>query len=321
MTRRIRTLAVICALGAATCGERPSQIDPADAAILVDAAPTQIELGQGFALRVVRSWRKPHTPEPFDVAMLSPLAVQLDTSARRENVSHVEETLRYRAYAFEAGELRVPEVALAAASPDGGEPLAAVSDAFSLRVLPALPRGAAQEPELPGGPLREELPWLPGIAGVIVGTALIVWQRRRALTPPPPPPAEPAEALPPPDAVARGRLDAARAQADDLQAICRVAAATLRDYVGERFGVDAPEKTTEELLRLPELDDALEPDHTRLLGSILVRCDLVKFGRHLLARSERTQLIDDAARFVDETRAAPALPPPVERETAPEPGA
>ena len=71
----------------------------------------------------------------------------------------------------------------------------------------------------------------------------------------------------------------------------------LRRYIEDRFGVKAPERTTEEFLsalsRPDSPDRALLGSQKTLLADFLTQCDLVKFARHepSIAESEKTVVI------------------------------
>src|SRR4029077_9600432 len=83
----------------------------------------------------------------------------------------------------------------------------------------------------------------------------------------------------------------------------------VRAYVERRFGVRAPEMTTEEFLLTTARGGRLQGAYRALLGEFLGQSDLVKFARHVptLADSERAWA--SARRFVEET-AAGGLPAP-----------
>ncbi len=79
----------------------------------------------------------------------------------------------------------------------------------------------------------------------------------------------------------------------------------LRSYIENRFGLKAPERTTEEFLTELTLDiqmqKALFGDHKRLLAEFLNQCDLVKFAKHepSIEESEKTVII--CREFIEET--------------------
>ena len=87
----------------------------------------------------------------------------------------------------------------------------------------------------------------------------------------------------------------------------------VRAYVEGRFGLNATDLTTEEILsslsRLP-----LDPGHDRGLRAFLADTDRVKFAAHRPERGEITTLLDWARRFVEETR--PVEPEAAAREAA-----
>jgi len=76
----------------------------------------------------------------------------------------------------------------------------------------------------------------------------------------------------------------------------------LRYYIEGRFGLHAPERTTEEFL--PELrrSRAFQPRHKALLGEFLRHCDLVKFAEHQPATEEIQNTFDVCKGFIEATR-------------------
>jgi len=80
----------------------------------------------------------------------------------------------------------------------------------------------------------------------------------------------------------------------------------LRRYIENRFGLKAPERTTEEFLielsRAKSFGNALLGSHTTLLAEFLTQCDLVKFARHepTIAESEKTVVI--CREFIEKTK-------------------
>lgn len=82
--------------------------------------------------------------------------------------------------------------------------------------------------------------------------------------------------------------------------------AIVRTYVESRFGLRAPEMTTEEFLLAMQRDRRLTPEHRSLLGAFLTESDLVKFARHEPTADAAERAYDVARRFVEESRLAPA---------------
>ncbi|KPJ99642.1 MAG: hypothetical protein AMJ60_04355 [Desulfobacterales bacterium SG8_35] len=80
----------------------------------------------------------------------------------------------------------------------------------------------------------------------------------------------------------------------------------LRHYIEDRFGLQAPERTTEEFLSELSLAKSsastLLGSHKTLLADFLAQCDLVKFARHepTMAESEETVVI--CREFIEKTK-------------------
>lgn len=90
----------------------------------------------------------------------------------------------------------------------------------------------------------------------------------------------------------------------------------LRTYVERRFGLHAPERTTEEFLRELEGGDQLARGHRTELQQFLRQCDLVKFAAMVPDETVHQATFELAAAFVESTRpdraAASGVPAPQE---------
>jgi hypothetical protein len=78
--------------------------------------------------------------------------------------------------------------------------------------------------------------------------------------------------------------------------------AVLRSYLEERFGLHAPERTTEEFLRELESGDGLARHHRAELERFLSQCDLVKFAAFVPTEADHLTTWTLAERFVQATR-------------------
>jgi hypothetical protein len=76
----------------------------------------------------------------------------------------------------------------------------------------------------------------------------------------------------------------------------------VRHYLEDRYGVRAPELTTEEFLQEARRSPELSASHRDLLTSFLERCDRVKFAAYHPDVAESKDVLDAARRFLDETR-------------------
>lgn len=166
-------------------------------------------------------------------------------------------------------------------------------------------------------PLKEPARWpaafprwiwvLAIVAALAAGLGWLTAARRRRPPPPPPPP-------PPPDRVAREALNRLRLsgaiEAGEVEYLHVELSRIIREYIEARFGLHAPERTTEEFLHEAAESGTLAPPHQVLLRDMLGVCDLVKFARARPAASDMLAALDAAVKFVDET-----TPPPVGPET------
>lgn len=138
--------------------------------------------------------------------------------------------------------------------------------------------------------------WIGGLVAVVAGLAAWAWWRwqRRPVTVP---------VVEPPDpvAVARARIDAARSHLEDPRMYVAAVSDAVRRYLEDRFGLRAPEQTTEEFLEGLNRRPLLDVRHQGLLSGFLEQCDLVKFAGWRPGSAELGGLEAAAIRFVDET--------------------
>jgi len=83
----------------------------------------------------------------------------------------------------------------------------------------------------------------------------------------------------------------------------------VRRYLEDRFGLRAPELTTEEFLQEARRAPALTPAHREQLTAFLEECDRVKFAGYRPGADESIATLRAARAFIDDTRVA-AEPPP-----------
>ncbi len=78
--------------------------------------------------------------------------------------------------------------------------------------------------------------------------------------------------------------------------------AIVRGYIERRYGVSAPEMTTEEFLAATAGDFRFAAGPATELQGFMTACDLVKYARHRPAAGEWNDLLRTAAQFVERTR-------------------
>ncbi len=78
----------------------------------------------------------------------------------------------------------------------------------------------------------------------------------------------------------------------------------LRQYIELRFGLHAPEQTTEEFLAGIDKGNQLPEKYNPLLKNFLVHCDLVKFAEHQPTTEDIQKTFDSCKAFIAETKMA-----------------
>ncbi len=84
----------------------------------------------------------------------------------------------------------------------------------------------------------------------------------------------------------------------------------LRRYIENRFGLHAPERTTEEFLEELKGSKALNSTHKKMLREFLGHCDMVKFAEYRPSSDEIQRAFDLCKQFILETRQAQGQPTP-----------
>ncbi len=279
--------------------------------IRLELESAAVDFGRAFPLAVERRWPAGLVPEAWDDRQLAPLV--LEPAGREERLADgvVVETLRFQAYAFQAGTLRWEELSLRARPPAGeaGEEHRAVAPLAELVVLSALGEGEPGLAEFPDGPLDE-----PGADGNRVFLLLLapfafwlLWwlQRRRGLG------AAAETRAPAPGASVRSRaaqqalaaIEALRGRqpldppAFDADAVEIVG--LLRRFLEQGLGLPAQPWTSEELLLLLRPRFAPEAAPMPALARCLAYCDREKFGSPAALLAAREEALAAAAAFVE----------------------
>jgi len=175
-------------------------------------------------------------------------------------------------------------------------PLLVPAPAGSTNAAPRLPlKGEMQRPvEIPD-PWRRV--WPVAFVTLVAGAVVLAWWRwsRRA------PAVRPPEPLPDPAMVARARIETARGLMPDPRAYAAEVSDAVRHYLEGRFGLRAPEQTTEEFLLGLSRRPLLDVRHQGPLVGFLEQCDLVKFAGWRPGAQELDGLEAAAVWVVDET--------------------
>ncbi len=219
-------------------------------------------------------------------------------SRREEELEKTREyvlTLR----ALKLGELSIPPYTVKA----GGDE--ASTDEILMQVDSILGEDAdlatIEEPAPPFPPRVNYLPWVLGAGGLLLIVLFSVWLWRR-----PPKVFVPREVPLPAHVKALRALARLRGQPRvseaEVEAFYLKVSQVLRVYLEERFGLHAPERTTEEFLGEIEQGDLLNADQRLSISRFLQQCDLVKFARLIPQSDVHEQTFRIAEAFVEQTR-------------------
>ncbi len=145
------------------------------------------------------------------------------------------------------------------------------------------------------------------------GAARLIRRARRPAPPPPPPSAWETALAALAALKEKGWIERAESEPFYVEL-----SAIVRRYIEDRFGLRAPERTTEEFLREAAASPALSAAHRRLTENFLVEADLVKFARHRPEADALRAALNAAERLVRETvpESLPAEPPATEARNA-----
>ena len=205
-----------------------------------------------------------------------------------------------------SGSLTVPSLTVQVQEGDTTQPLA--TDPLSITVTSLVPAdadlSAVKDIVPPVSLLQRGIPpWVWIVASGLGGVGLLAggwwWYRRRQRAAAVPLGQRPAHLL------ALAALE--HLQCQDLIGQERIeefyvrVSTILRRYVELRFGLRAPEQTTEEFLVSALATGGLVAAHRDLLEVFLQHCDLVKFARHRPTPSAMEETFESAKTFVEHT--------------------
>jgi hypothetical protein len=195
-------------------------------------------------------------------------------------------------------------------APDGEDAYEVLTQPLRFTVTSVIPKDADDQlhPAFgtlePNASLTDEVsrhaPWLMVLLVLIVASAWWLWQQHR----------QPSTRVNPADA-ALNRINTLRRKgapnANTMDAYFVAMTDIVRRYVEDRFGLHAPELTTEEFLESLVRSPDLSEEHQRFLREFLSGADQVKFARHVPSTDDAVALLDSVAVFVHST--APPTPP------------
>jgi hypothetical protein len=318
--RRVLPLLIALLPLAASAGEADER---ADAGVLpplelhVRAVPAAVKLGEPFAVEIVVTHHREQRYElvtPGDLGDFEYLGQQRQ---RQDGQDASTTTIHARLSAFALGKLKTPTLELEVSAPGGVVRLPAPP--ADVEVVSTLPPDADQQgadlydvrppEEVPVRTWRVLYALLALLALGLAAWALVKWANRPKPVPAPPPkPIEPLDVrtLAALDALARENLPGK----GQFKAFYFRLSEILRAYLGERYGFEALECTT------PELLDALRSRVTPGLpmeevAAFAHQSDFVRYAKSEPSLDECKAHLELAYRVVHATTAAlrPAPPP------------
>ena len=214
---------------------------------------------------------------------------------------------------FLSGEYTIPAmtVTFTKKGEDEAEAHTVETEPITLTVRSLLPEQAAEleiHEICPPVPLpRPKIRWLWPVLGAAAAAAvvlvLVILSRRRpAAAGPTPLPAHEIAYGHLRDLVARDLVGAGQ-----VKLFYQELTDIIRRYIENRFGLHAPEETTEEFLSELGRTDVLPPRHKALLQQFLQHADLVKFAELKPGTADIQKTFDSGKAFIEDTRADRAV--------------
>lgn len=272
------------------------------------------------------------TVEPLEVGLLQPVRVTLDRY-RKEGVEvsfapvvddkffvtkdtrtsderafgdgHWQRTTLILLPIDGPGELKIPGFRAETVVAEGEVAQVATTPEQTVTVTTVLTAEHGDEIEAPGDPFPTPFTgwwWvIGGAVGLVLAVVLFAWLSRRKERPT-------AVTIDVPAHVKALRelqrfRDAPRTTEAEIDAFYVGVSQVLRVYLEDRFGLHAPERTTEEFLRDLEGSSALVRNREAELKGFLTQCDLVKFAKVVPGEPEHMKAFGLAESFIEATRA------------------
>jgi hypothetical protein len=146
--------------------------------------------------------------------------------------------------------------------------------------------------------------WIFVVVGIVLGALLIgllvryLWNKPRTFIKQPPPPPPHVTAL----NALRLLLERRLIEDKKVELFFVELSQIVRTYIEQRFGLRAPERTTEEFIREATQSRLLTSVHQELVSHFLEQCDLVKFAQYRPDEDSMRSAYDAAVRLVEETK-------------------
>ncbi len=273
-------------------------------AVRASVEPERARIGDPLRIELTLVCAEGETPEAPEPSAIFEIRNRALTTERLRD-GRIRTRVTYEALCFDVGRHPLFTNAVVRVAADGERrelppPEAAVEIVSVLDDTVGGPRDI--KPPLPWPPALPRWIWaLPVVilAAVLVSLAVRAWMRRHERRPPPLPP--------PPDRVALEALERLRTggavEAESAEPFYVELSRIVRVYLEARFGLRAPEQTTEEFIRAAAASERLSGEHRTLTAAFLEESDLVKFAQAQPGAEARRRALAAAERLVRETAA------------------
>ena len=207
---------------------------------------------------------------------------------------------------FEEGEYHLPDIYVVKHTADGADTLRfEAPEPLEVKTMPVdtatyVPHDIKDQINYPVT-FREVLPYaIGGIAGVWIITAIVVlivyFARRKKKA---------EEHKDPAHIVALRKLDKYRSDKywapDKQKAFYSGITGAVKEYIDERFAIDAPEMTTAELFDALQGRSELTPELYEKMKELFERADFVKFAKYVADDAQNAEALPLCVRFVTST--------------------
>lgn len=213
----------------------------------------------------------------------------------------------YRLRADLVGSYVLPAVTVRWRQGDGAWQSVATSEIF-VEVQSVLPADGEAEDIRDVKPLEPPAPsrlWIALVVAAVLALSVLVWWLKRRRSTPSLAPPRPAHELAFEALTRLRQTDFTNHEA--LRRYYFEISEVVRAYVEARFGINATDLTTEEILRRLSTLPVLDPLGAERLRRFLVETDQVKFAAHQPAEAEIAETYERALSFIEETRPRPEL--------------
>lgn len=270
----------------------------------------EILIGDQVTLTVVASYGAPVEVKSigFDILNREPRLEVLDAKRfEKEGENGVRITeVEIRLTCFDSGYYFIPPIPVVYEQKGRQDTVSTTELALRVNTIPVTADSLQIQPikGIIGEPanFRDFLPYLIGLAVVLLAVGVLLYLRRREQPPPPPPPPRKVAAhllaLEQLEALKKRKLWQQGAVKEYHSELTRI----LREYLEQRYNIIALERTTGEIIQQlqPKLD--MDTAMKGQLRDLLQTADLVKFAKAQPPATFHSEAMDSVVEFVNRTR-------------------